>query len=121
MVANSSLGPLERKVMKCVWEHEQKTVREVYDCLKQHRSIAYTTVMTLMTRLVEKGFLSRKKEGKAYTYFPRKNKKQAAQAVIKRMISSLVDQFGKEAVVAFTDELDYLSIKKLKRNDESGK
>ncbi|KKQ85494.1 MAG: Transcriptional repressor, CopY family [Candidatus Woesebacteria bacterium GW2011_GWB1_38_8] len=100
-----NLGPLEQEVMECLWEEKNVSVSDVHKCLQEKRKIAYTTVMTIMTRLTEKGFLIRKMEGKAYLYSPKKSKKQTAKNVIKRIVNSLVDQYGHEAVTAFTDEL----------------
>lgn len=108
-MTNYSLGPLEQEVMNCVWEHKEKTVRGVYDRLARKRSIAYTTVMTIMTRLVDKQFLTRKKVGKAYIYSPAKTKKQITKSMIGSIFDSLVDQFGEEAIVAFSDEVDKAS------------
>ena len=100
-----NLGPLEQEVMNCLWKEKYLSVSEVHSCIKQKRKIAYTTVMTIMTRLTEKGFLTRKMEGKAYLYSPKKTKEQAAKGVISKIVNSLVDQYGREAVSAFTDEL----------------
>ena len=105
-----NLGPLEREVMSCVWREEKVSVRDVHSCVKKSRKIAYTTVMTIMTRLTEKGFLLRKKQGRAFVYSPKKTKEQTAKSMIGKIIDSFVDQFGEEAVVAFSDEL------KLKKN-----
>jgi predicted transcriptional regulator len=101
-----NLGPLEQEVMDCVWRDEKVSVREVHSCLKKSRKLAYTTVMTIMMRLNEKGFLSRKMVGKAYLYTPKKTKEKVAKGVVKKIIDSLVDQYGQEAVTAFTDELE---------------
>lgn len=104
-MSNYSFGSLEKEVMECIWEIEKASVRDVYFCLKKTRKIAYTTVMTIMTRLTQKGFLVRRLEGKAYIYSPKKSKEQTAKNIIKKIVDSLVDQYGKEAVTAFTDEL----------------
>ncbi len=100
-----NLGPLEQEVMDCIWKGKSLSVGDIHMCLKKRRKIAYTTVMTIMLRLTEKGFLTRKLEGKAYIYSPKKSKAQTAQNVAKKILNSLVDQYGKEAVTAFTDEL----------------
>ncbi|KKQ52354.1 hypothetical protein A2865_00310 [Candidatus Woesebacteria bacterium RIFCSPHIGHO2_01_FULL_39_17] len=100
-----NLGPLEQEVMDCIWKEKEVTVSDIHACLKKRRKIAYTTVMTIMTRLTEKGFLTRKMEGKAYIYSPKKTKEQTAKGVVKKIVNSLVDQYGHEAVTAFTDEL----------------
>ena len=100
-----NLGPLEQEVMDCLWDEKNLSVSNVHNCLKLKRKIAYTTVMTIMMRLVDKGFLTRSLEGKAYLYSPKKSKEQTAKGVIKKFVNSLVDQYGQEAVTAFTDEL----------------
>ena len=51
-----------------MWEVEQATVRQVVAILQERRSIAYTTVMTIMNNLVTKGLLKRIPQGKAYLY-----------------------------------------------------
>ncbi len=105
-MATYNLGPLEQEVMDCVWRDEAVSVRDVHSCLKKTRKIAYTTVMTIMTRLTDKGLLKRKIRGKAFIYSPKKTKEQTAKSMIGKIVDSLVDQFGEEAVVAFSDELE---------------
>ena len=62
-------GDLETVVMHRVWDHEGPvTVRELFDELRQERSIAYTTVMSTMDNLYRKGWLARDKDGRAYRY-----------------------------------------------------
>jgi len=100
-----NLGSLEQEIMDCLWKEKNVSVSDIHQCLQKKRKIAYTTVMTIMMRLTEKGFLTRKMEGKAYLYSPKKTKEQTAKNVAKRIINSLVDQYGKEAVTAFSDEL----------------
>jgi predicted transcriptional regulator len=63
------LGDLEDAVMTRVWEWNRPvTVREVLEDLSRDRSIAYTTVMTVMDNLRQKGWLRREEEGRAYRY-----------------------------------------------------
>jgi len=100
-----NMGPLEQEVMEYVWGKREASVSDVHKHFKRSRKIAYTTLMTVMARLVDKGYLTRKKQGKAYLYYPKKTKGQTAKGEIKRIVDSLVDHYGKEAVTAFTDEL----------------
>ncbi|WP_431042951.1 BlaI/MecI/CopY family transcriptional regulator [Streptomyces sp. P1-3] len=63
------LGDLEDAVMTRVWKWNRPvTVREVLEDLQQERSIAYTTVMTVMDNLHQKGWLRREESGRAYRY-----------------------------------------------------
>lgn len=67
-------GPLEADIMEVLWQRSPATPSEVRDALASTRELAYTTVMTVLTRLHEKGFLSRQKEGRAFSYTPTKSK-----------------------------------------------
>jgi len=65
------LGPLEAEVMEILWAaDEPMTVRQLLERINKRRKppLAYTTVMTIMSRLVEKEILSRTKEGRGYVY-----------------------------------------------------
>ncbi|WP_329230136.1 MULTISPECIES: BlaI/MecI/CopY family transcriptional regulator [unclassified Streptomyces] len=63
------LGELEDTVMTRVWQWNRPvTVREVLEDLQQERSIAYTTVMTVMDNLHQKGWVRREVDGRAYRY-----------------------------------------------------
>jgi predicted transcriptional regulator len=72
--------------MKIVWEIQTATVREVYETLLRHRKIAYTTVMTMMNILEEKGYLKKRAEDKAYLYRPARPKAK----VIKEMVQDFL-------------------------------
>lgn len=63
-------GDLEAEVMKIIWKQKQSTVREVYEQLLLEKNLAYTTVMTVMSRLANKGHLIRAVQGNAYVYKP---------------------------------------------------
>ncbi|MEN8654980.1 BlaI/MecI/CopY family transcriptional regulator [Streptomyces sp. 21So2-11] len=63
------LGDLEDAVMTRVWQWNRPvTVREVLEDLQKERSIAYTTVMTVMDNLHQKGWVRREVDGRAYRY-----------------------------------------------------
>lgn len=63
------LGELEDAVMTRVWKWNRPvTVREVLEDLQKERSIAYTTVMTVLDNLHQKGWVRREAEGRAYRY-----------------------------------------------------
>ncbi|MER8113997.1 BlaI/MecI/CopY family transcriptional regulator [Streptomyces sp. NPDC094031] len=63
------LGELEDAVMTRVWKWNRPvTVREVLEDLQQERTIAYTTVMTVLDNLHQKGWVRREAEGRAYRY-----------------------------------------------------
>ncbi len=61
------LGDLERAAMDVVWEHGAVTGRQVAEQLAG-RDLAYTTWLTVLTRLERKGLLRRNRQGRAHTY-----------------------------------------------------
>ncbi|WP_298181388.1 BlaI/MecI/CopY family transcriptional regulator [Saccharomonospora sp.] len=64
------LGELERAVMEVLWARDEPvSVRAVHAALGD-RGLAYTTVMTVLTRLVGKGLVQRRREGRAWLYRP---------------------------------------------------
>ena len=64
-------GELEAVIMDRLWtRREPATVREIVDELRQHREIAYTTVLTVMDNLYKKGWLRREPAGRAHRYTP---------------------------------------------------
>jgi len=64
-------GGLENQVLDVLWAADgPMTPGAVHDVLGADRPLAYTTVMTILTRLWEKGELAREKQGRAYAYEP---------------------------------------------------
>lgn len=62
------LGGTEMEVLRHVWDLGTATVRDVHDRIRDERRIAYTTVMTVMKNLAEKGYLSFERDGQTYVY-----------------------------------------------------
>ena len=65
----ASLGTLERETLAEIWRQKEASVRQI--SLAFEERIAYTTIMTTLDRLYKKGFLDRRKEGRAYFYAAR--------------------------------------------------
>jgi len=59
---STTLTPQELEIMKLVWQRQTATVRDIYEALRARRKIAYTTVMTMMNILAEKGHLRKRSE-----------------------------------------------------------
>ncbi|HVP06359.1 MAG TPA: BlaI/MecI/CopY family transcriptional regulator [Candidatus Acidoferrum sp.] len=64
------LGPTEALLMDLLWKHQNLTVKQALYHLGGNAELAYTTVMTIMNRLVEKGLLTRTKERRNFVYRP---------------------------------------------------
>ncbi len=100
------LGPLEADVMSIIWERGEVTVRDVHMELRSRRRIAYTTVMTTMSRLADKGFLRRVEGQPAHRYFALVSKEQYAKSTVKSVVDWLINQFRDPAVAYFIDRVE---------------
>lgn len=100
------LGPLESAVMDEMWDRGQATVREIVDDVGKRRDLAYTTVMTIMSRLHEKGLLVRERDGKGYVYRPAFSREEHRARLSLELVRGLVDEFGDVALAQFAAELD---------------
>jgi predicted transcriptional regulator len=86
---SSTLTAHELELMKIIWRHEAPvTVRDVYEELRGRRPVAYTTVMTSMKTLEQKGHLKATQQDRAYLYRPARPKQQ----VIRDMVRDFVDR-----------------------------
>jgi predicted transcriptional regulator len=92
-----------------VWRHEQVTVREVLEALNRGpKERAYTTIMTVMSRLDAKGLLARRRTGKADVYRPRMAREQYLEARARAEVEGLVADYGDVALAHFARQLDAL-------------
>jgi predicted transcriptional regulator len=107
------LGELEAAIMQLIWQRGEVTVREVWEALQASRPLAYTTVMTVMSRLVPKGVLATRKQGKTYFYrataTPNDFVAQRARLAVREVLSS----FGDLALSQFLRELDGMDPERL--------
>ncbi len=85
----NQLGELEADVMSVVWELGKASVQDVKDALEPRRPLAYTTVMTVMSRLAEKGVLERRKDGRAYYYTPAGSQEKVAGSLLHSLVKRL--------------------------------
>ena len=89
------LGTLEQEIMDILWKKKEGSVRDVFEVLKNGKSIAYTTVLTVMNRLVEKGCLRRKPDGNAFLYIAVQTQEKFLGTTIKKFLNNLSKDFGK--------------------------
>src|SRR5438876_310210 len=82
------LGDQQGAVMSIVWDRGSATVREVLDEL--HGRVAYTTVMTMMVRLYERGLLTREQDGRGFRYRPTKSRDEYVSELAETLLARLV-------------------------------
>jgi len=116
LTKNKVLGELESEIMKIVWDCKSPvSVKAVTENLQKNRKIAYTTVMTIMGRLVEKGLLKRKTSGKAYDYQATYTKDRFLTKATRQIIKNFVSSFGDGAIAHFAQEVDKMPAEKKKK------
>ena len=105
-------GELEAVVMDKLWSAtEPLAVRTVLELLQQERTIAYTTVMTVMERLFQKGLLTRVEAGKAFLYSPARSRAEHTAAL---MADALTDsQDSAATLVRFVEKVSAAEARQL--------
>ena len=111
-------GDLEADIMKIVWKSEEITVREVYEELRQERKLAYTTVMTIMNRLVDKNLLKRKSRGNAFVYTATVSENEFATRLVSEVLDGLLEDFADPALSHIVESLSSKDSQKLKRLEQ---
>jgi BlaI family transcriptional regulator, penicillinase repressor len=81
----------ELQIMKAVWDRGEATVKEVCDAVSQRKATAYTTVLTLMGILEEKGVLVHSRSGRAYVYKPLLTREQATKNQVNDVLARFFD------------------------------
>ena len=99
------LGHLEAAVMDIMWLQGESSVRDVYEILLRDREIAYTTVMTIMSRLADKNILLKEKKGLAYVYRPACTRDEFARNVVTEVIDGLLEDYAEVAFSHFVNRL----------------
>ena len=109
------LGDLQGAVMEIFWRRENATVREVADELNKKRSLAYTTVLTLVSRLWSRGLLKREPEGRGFRYWAAKSRDDFLAELSDELIDRLFADFGAIGVARVGERLSELSTQEKQR------
>lgn len=80
------LGETELELLQHMWELERATVADVHKRVLQDREVAYTTVMNIMRKLADKGYLDYEQEGAAYVYTLARSAQQVRASILKEII-----------------------------------
>jgi predicted transcriptional regulator len=93
--------------MEEMWRRQEATVRAVMEACNAvaEKPRAYTTYMTIMSRLDSKGLLERRREGKTDYYRPAHTREQYAELRARAEVDALVDQFGDVALSHFARQM----------------
>jgi predicted transcriptional regulator len=99
------MGDLEAEIMECVWERGPVSVKEVHRCLEERREIAYTTVMTVMTRLAGKGLLVSRSQGRAYIYEAAADREAYCSNVVRSFMSDMLVDADRAVLSQFVESV----------------
>ena len=80
------LAPLELDCLSVLWPIGEGTVRDIREALRESRPRAYTTIMTIMDRMAQKGIVSRRKAGRAWLYSPNVTAGEARARAVRRLV-----------------------------------
>jgi predicted transcriptional regulator len=118
--ALAQLGPLEARIMRAVWTGAVREPFVVRDVNAQMAELAYTTVMTTVNRLADKGLLRADsgKRGRAIAYRAAGAPRAFLASASRHQVDQLVNDFGDAALAAFAARLDSLSSERRKRLKE---
>jgi predicted transcriptional regulator len=120
LVPVARLGVLERAVMETLWDltgpttgERDTTARRVVDRLAVSRSLAYTTVLTVLERLERKGLVRRLREGRPYRYAPAATREAYAAELMLEALGRASDRHA--ALVRFVDAVSPKEAEVLRR------
>lgn len=83
--------PLEMECLKALWRLEEGDVTSVREALLPERPLAYTTVMTILDRLVKRGSVERRKLGRKFLYTPAVSKEILRSRAVRQLIDGLFE------------------------------
>lgn len=114
------LGDLQAEVLAVLWRVGDATVREVVEEMNanRRRKLAYTTVLTIVSRLSARGLLSRTPEGRGFRYRPTKSREELLAELSDELIDRLIDDFGEIALAQLGARIDGLDAKRRERLKE---
>jgi predicted transcriptional regulator len=97
-----TLTNAEHRIMEVIWARGSATVADVVEALEGKD--AYTTILTLMRILKAKGFLTSRKEGRAFVFVPRVDRNTAARKAVHQLLSKFFSGSPSELVLSFLRE-----------------
>lgn len=118
-----TLTESERAILEVLWDKGEASVREVTDELARHKTVAYTTVLTMFNTLSKKGFVTHRPEGRAFIYRAAITRELARKQALDHLLQQFFD--GSPNVLAqhllSEHEIDQAELKALQRKVSAAK
>jgi BlaI family penicillinase repressor len=83
--------PLELLCLRALWSLQEGSVKEVQRIVAETRPLAYTTIMTVLERLLRKGKLARRKVGRSFVYAPQSSRDEMRRTAIRELLDGFFD------------------------------
>jgi predicted transcriptional regulator len=106
-LADIGLGELEAAVMQIIWEKNINTVKDVFMELYPKRRLAYTTIMTVMRRLAEKGVLEQDRAAKTYYYKAKVSQEDMAESMINSVVDKVMGEVRADTLIDIIKKHDF--------------
>ena len=108
---------LELEILKILWRDDEANVRHVRDALAPFRDLAYTSVMTTMGTMEQKGYLRRRRDGKSYLYSPRVTAEATSRGMLGDLLARVFDGSPKALMLNLIEsgEIDESELEDLQR------
>lgn len=101
---SDTLTGQELEIMKVIWPLGRATVRDVYDALRARRTVAYTTVQTMMNILESKGHLKKEPGEKAQLYAPVRAQHLVVGSMVREFVNRVFDGSARPLLVHLLKE-----------------
>ncbi len=111
---STSLGELEKEVMDILWQYKKCSARDVLNILQKNRTLAYTTVATILQRLYDKELVKRVEDKAGHIYSPKLSKESYSKNIAQSFLKKFIDSFGDTAIASFAESIDKLPEQKRK-------
>ncbi|MGM0883090.1 MAG: BlaI/MecI/CopY family transcriptional regulator [Bacillota bacterium] len=102
---NRFFGTLEAKIMELLWEAEELSIKDVQQRLEKDKPVNFNTVMTVMNRLLDKGILEKRLQGRLSLFRPTQTKEDFIEDQSKKLTENLLDEFGGVVINHMIDAL----------------
>lgn len=102
---NRFFGTLEAKIMELLWEAEELSIKDVQQRLEKDKPVNFNTVMTVMNRLLDKGILEKRLQGRLSLFRPTQTKEDFIEDQSKKLTENLLDEFGGVVISHMIDAL----------------
>jgi predicted transcriptional regulator len=110
-----SLGPLESEILNMIWDNNRLGATDIHDriLIDPDRELAYGSVMTVLRRLEQKGWINSEKEGRSLHWQARISREETQALTAYHQLNRFLEVGDADIVAAFANDLDIASMDKL--------